>query len=113
MRVSDCISTYHTLSAEIFDEAWRPKAWKLAKATLGLTGSNNAARSKRLRMVVCRIIEQYLPSEEKLCWTKPGEQFDAEKVPLHNKGANHCKSCHVYDLISQEAHSVPGYLTVV
>lgn len=82
MTVSDCITAYHALSAEIFDEPWRPKAWKVSKALFGLTGSTDEARSKRLRAVVCKIIEEHLPADERTHWTQQGGQFDPEKVPL-------------------------------
>lgn len=87
MKVSDCIDAYHLLSAVIFEEPWRPKAWKMSKALFGLTGSTDDARSKRLRAVVCQIIEKYLPEDEKIQWSKQGGQFDAGKVPL--KVASH------------------------
>lgn len=83
MKVSDCITAYHALSAEIFDEPWRPKAWKVSKALFGLTGSADEARSKRLRAAVCKIIEEHLPAEERTHSTQQGGQFDAEKVPLN------------------------------
>lgn len=80
MKISDCIAAYHALSAEIFDEPWRPRAWKLSKAVLGLTGSSDEARSERLRAVVCRIIEESLPAQEKAHRAERGKQFDPEKV---------------------------------
>lgn len=112
MKVSDCIAAYHALSAEIFDEPWRPKAWKLSKALLGLTGSTDEARSKRLRAVVCRIIRDYLPAEEKSYWAEKGEQFEPEKVYLNGDIEGARETCSTWDFILlHNANSVYGFLT--
>ena len=100
MKVSDCIAAYHALSAEIFDEPWRPRAWKVSKAVLGLTGSSDEARPKRLRAVVCRIIEEFLPAEEKAHWAEGGEQFDPEKVYLNGDLEGALETCLTWDLLS-------------
>ncbi len=93
MKVSDCIDAYHFLSAVIFEEPWRPKAWKMSKALFGLTGSTDDARSKRLRAVVCNIVEKYLPEDEKIQWSKQGGHFDAEKVPLKTTRQTFFQDC--------------------
>lgn len=99
MKVSDCIAAYHALSAEIFEEPWRPKAWKLSQAVPELTGSSDEARSKRLRAEVCRIIEEYLPAEEKSYWAEQGEQFEPEKVYLNGDIEGAVETCSTWDFI--------------
>ena len=96
MKVSDCIAAYYALSVEIFDEPWRPKAWKVSKALFGLTGSTDEARSERLRAVVCKVVEKNLPEDEKSYWTQRGGQFDVEKVPLKAASNDVFRDCLTY-----------------
>lgn len=92
MSVKDCITAYHLLSRDIFEGPWRPKAWKLSKSVLGMTGDAEI-RSHRLEEAICQIVTQYLPPEEKSA-AAGDEEFDPRKVPLVRKIDNIGSTCH-------------------
>ena len=95
MSIKDCIEAYHSLSREIFDIGWRPKALRMSKVLLGIK-NDSKARSLRLKDAICRIISHYLPPEERSLYSTPnGSGLAPEKVPLLDPGINSDGRCRV------------------
>ncbi|KAH6876729.1 acyl transferase/acyl hydrolase/lysophospholipase, partial [Thelonectria olida] len=92
MSVKDCITAYHSLSRDIFDGPWRPKAWQTSKKVLGLTGDAEL-RSRRLEEAICHIIARYLPAEEKSALFGE-EEIDPCKTPI----------CRVFVVATQQSN---------
>ena len=96
MSPDDCIRAYHNLSREIFEEPWRPNAWKAAKVIIG--ANNTKERSSRLENAICSIIKQYLPAAERERYLNDdGSGIDPYKVPLLGESNDEGENCRVYD----------------
>ena len=95
MKVSECIEAYYTLSAELFDER-TPNSWNLPGTKPTFAESTGGARSQRLRVVTEKIIDDYLPANEKAYLTVDGS-FEAESVPLLQMRDVDPSQCKVYD----------------